>query len=134
MSLIETIISGNYAKAKGELYEAMDLIRDRKLVEVKKIIGARMDMVSEAVDEMLDEARIKIVKVRIRQGKIQRRKKVSNVKGYTFRGGKLTRMSPTERRRRRMGQRRGKIKRRAKLARTRIKMKRSLRRRASLGI
>lgn len=134
MSLIETIISGNYTKAKTELYEAMDLIRDKKLVEVKKILGARMDVVSEAVDGMLDEARIKIVKIRIRQGKIQRRKKVSNVMGYTFRGGKLTRMSPTERRRRRMGQRRGKIKRRAKLARTRIKMKRSLRKRKSIGL
>ena len=38
-------------------------------------------------------ARIKLVKLRIRNGKIQRRKKISNVPGYTLRGGKMTKMS-----------------------------------------
>ena len=85
-------------------------------------------------NEELDEARIKIVKARIRGGKIQRRKKVSNVPGMTLRGGKLTRMSPAERRRRKMGQRKGKMKRRAKMARTLMKRKRSLQKRRSLGL
>ena len=57
--------------------------------------------------------RVKLVKVRIRNGKVQRRKKVSNVPGMTFRGGKLKRMSVTERRNRKMGARKGKTKRRA---------------------
>ncbi len=82
----------------------------------------------------LDEARIKIVKARIRGGKVQRRKKVSNVAGYTFRGGQLKRMSPMERRRRKLGQRKGKIKRKAKLQRALIKRKRSLMRRKSIGL
>jgi len=85
-------------------------------------------------EEELDEARIKIVKARVRGGKIQRRKKVSNVPGMTFRGGKLTRMSPAERRRRKMGQRKGKMKRRAKMARTLMKRKRSLQKRRTLGL
>lgn len=85
-------------------------------------------------EEELDEARIKIVKARIRGGKIQRRKKVSNVPGMTFRGGKLTRMSPAERRRRKMGQRKGKMKRRAKMARTLMKRRRSLQKRRTLGL
>jgi len=88
----------------------------------------------ELTEEELEEARIKIIRARIRGGKLQRRKKVSNVPGYTFRGGKMTRMSPQERRKRRMGQRRGKIKRKAKLQRALMKRKRSMRRRAAMGI
>jgi hypothetical protein len=85
-------------------------------------------------EEKLDEARISIVKARVRGGKIQRRKKVSNVPGMTLRGGKLKRMSAAERRRRKLGQRKGKLKRRAKMARTLMKRQRSLRKRKSLGI
>jgi len=78
--------------------------------------------------------RKKLVKARVRGGKVQRRKVVSGVKGYTIRGGKLTRMSSAERLRRRISQRKAKVKRRAKLARSLIKRKRSLRRRQSLGL
>jgi hypothetical protein len=77
--------------------------------------------------------RTKIVRVRIRNGKVQRRKKVSNVKGYTIRGGRLQRISTQERMNRKRGARRGKIKRRAKLARSLMKRARSLRRLKSLG-
>jgi hypothetical protein len=89
---------------------------------------------NKLAEDELEEARIKIVKARIRGGKIQRRKKVSNVAGYTFRGGQLKRMSPMERRRRKLGQRKGKIKRKAKLQRSLIKRKRSLMRRKSIGL
>jgi hypothetical protein len=85
-------------------------------------------------EEELEEARINIVKARIRGGKIQRRKRVSNVPGMTLRGGTLKRMSAAERRRRKMGARKGKAKRRAKLSRSLMKRKRSLQRRKSLGL
>jgi hypothetical protein len=85
-------------------------------------------------EEKLEEARINIVKARIRGGQIQRRKKISNVPGMTIRGGKLQRMSPAERRRRKMGQRRGKIKRQAKMNRAIMKRQRSIRKRKALGI
>lgn len=82
--------------------------------------------------------RAKIIKIRIRtvDGKpvVQRRKKLSNVKGFTIRGGKMVRMSPSERLHRKMGAKRGKIKRRAKLARSLIKRKRALLRRKSMGL
>ena len=99
-----------------------------------------MSIVSEVIKEIIAEANVvrmgrkKLVKARVRGGKIQRRKVVSGVKGYTIRGGKLTRMTASERLRRRIAQRKGKVKRRAKLARSLIKRKRSLRRRQSLGI
>jgi hypothetical protein len=99
-----------------------------------------MSIVSEVIREIIAEANVvrmgrkKLVKARVRGGKVQRRKVVSGVKGYTIRGGKLTRMTASERLRRRIAQRKGKVKRRAKLARALIKRKRSLRRRQSLGI
>ena len=85
-------------------------------------------------DEQLDEARVNIVKARVRGGKVQRRKKISNVPGMTIRGGQLKRMSAAERRRRKMGARKGKIKRMAKMSRALMKRKRSLQKRKSLGL
>lgn len=85
-------------------------------------------------EEELDEARIAIVKARVRGGKVQRRKRVSNVPGMTLRGGKLKRMSPAERRRRKLGQKRGKLKRRSKMRMAIMKRKRSLRKRAAIGL
>jgi hypothetical protein len=99
-----------------------------------------MSIISNIVREIIAEAnvqkmgRIKLIRARVRGGKVQRRKKVSAVKGYTIRGGKLTRMKAAERLRRRISQRKGKIKRKAKLARSLIRRKRSLRKRKSLGL
>ena len=86
--------------------------------------------------QFLSEAgpRIKIVKIRFRAGKIQRRKKVSNVKGYKLKGMKLIRMSSQEKIHRKMGARKGKIKRRAKMARSIMNRKRTMRRRHSMGL
>lgn len=161
--LVESILDKKLNEAKVVFEDKMLSIVKAKLDESKKRVGAelseqiplvmtrtrRAEMLKRDVtesehirgtdphtehDEELDEARIAIVKARIRGGKVQRRKKVSNVAGYTLRGGQLTRMSPAERRNRRLGQRRGKVKRRAKMAMTRIKRQRSLRKRKSLGL
>ena len=84
--------------------------------------------------EYLTEAqRIKRIRVRIRGGKVQRNVKKSGIKGYTLRGGRLVRMSVQEKLHRKRGARKGKIKRRAKMARALMKRRRSLRRLASLG-
>lgn len=99
-----------------------------------------MSTVSETVREIIAEANVqkmgrkKLIRLRVRGGKVQRRKVVSAVKGYTIRGGKMIRMTSRERMKRKIGARRAKIKRRAKLARALIKRKRSLRKRTSLGL
>jgi hypothetical protein len=157
MNLIKAIGNKNYDDAKGLFAESISQIVEMKLLEMKKMLVAKEQEMSprQAYDggpkarqeklkrdvvestestEELDEGRIAIVKARVRGGKIQRRKKVSNVAGYTLRGGQLKRMSVTERRNRRLGQRRGKIKRRAKLNRALMKRARSLRKRASIGL
>lgn len=99
-----------------------------------------MSLISEAVREIIAEANVqkmgrkKLVRARIRGGKVQRRKVLSAVKGYTIRGGRLVRIPPSERLKRKVGARRAKLKRRAKMARALIKRKRSLRKRAALGL
>lgn len=140
------------SKEKPE-YDDIEDKRDEKAVNssIKTDLGGNQEVASGKTDlptkqtvnssekgdlkeEQLDEARVKIVKARIRGGKIQRRKKVSNVPGMTLRGGQLKRMSAAERRRRKLGARKGKMKRRAKLSRSLMKRKRSMQRRKSLGL
>lgn len=99
-----------------------------------------MSQVSEIVREIIAEANVqrmgrkKLIRARVRGGKVQRRKVLSAVPGYTIRGGKLVRIPPRERMKRKLAARRAKIKRKAKMARALIKRKRSLRKRASLGL
>ena len=136
-SLIDAILSNDLLEAKRILDERLDELADDALTDVKD------DMALEMFDVDLDEleegnimkmGRTKLIRVRIRGGKIQRRKKLSAVQGYTTRGGKLVRMSPVERRNRKMASRRSKFKRRAKLRQSLRKRKISLRRRSAMGL
>jgi len=86
------------------------------------------------IAESNTKTRIRVVKARIRNGKVQRRVRVSGVKGYTVRGGVLVRISPIERLHRKAGARKGKIRRRAKMARIVMKRSRTMRRRKSMGL
>jgi hypothetical protein len=78
--------------------------------------------------------RKRIVRLRIRKGKVQRNKTFSSVPGYTIRSGKLVRMSYTERRDRRMASSMSKFKRAAKMKQTIRKRKTSFRKRGALGL
>lgn len=97
-----------------------------------------MKCFKEFLSEAVRGPRIRLIRARIRSvgGKItvQRRRRVSGVKGYTYKGGTLKRISPLERLHRRKGQRRGKFKRKAKMARIRLRYKRSMARRKALGL
>jgi len=139
--IIESIILDDFNSANESLSESFVEILKDKLLEAKKIVAAKYG-VSELAEalESIDEAnvtkmgRLKMIKARIRGGKVQRRVKKSAVPGLTLRGGKLVRMSPSEKRARKMGARRGKIKRRAKLARALMKRRRSLMKRKAMGL
>ena len=76
----------------------------------------------------------KLIKVRVRAGKVQRRKVVSAVPGFKVVGNQVKRESAKERLDRKRGARKAKIKRRAKMARALIKRKRSLRKRSAMGL
>jgi hypothetical protein len=109
-----------------------------------RVAGEHYEEIEEDVyfedDTKLSEAnvqkmgRTRLVRVRVRGGKIQRRKKFATVKGYTIRHGRVVRMSALEIRHRKMAARRAKFKRRAKLKQSLRKRKISLRRRRSMGL
>jgi len=82
----------------------------------------------------LDEARVNIVKARIRGGVVQRRQRVSNVPGMTIRGGQLVRMSASERRARKLGAKKAARKTKTKQTQILRKRKMSLMKRQRLGI
>ena len=143
ISLVETVTNKDFIKAQSIFTEKMLVAFSILNEEKKKMIAATLteeNNTSLAEEQnyetlkLVSEARVRIIKARIRNGKVQRRKKVSNVAGFTLRSGKLTRMSPAERRRRKLGAKRGKIKRRAQMTRTLMKRQRSLRRRKSMGL
>lgn len=131
---INSILSNKLAEAKKELESTIQGLVEKKLSQLK------IKMTAEMYGVQLDEAnvmrmgRTKVVRVRIRKGKVQRRKKFSAVKGFTIRGGKLIRMSPQERRNRKMAARRAKFKRRAKLKQALRKRNISLRKRRAMGL
>lgn len=149
-SFVAKLLSNNVLEAKNILDDRLKNLVEHKLNQIKirmaaetfEAIGVEVDFFVEEVEE-LDESkkknvtkmgRTKIVRVRIRGGKVQRRKKMSAVKGYTLRGGKMVRMSALERRHRKMAARRAKFKRRAKLRQALRKRKQSLRRRRAMGL
>ena len=136
-SLIDAILSNDLLEAKRILDERLDELADDALTDVKDDMALEMfgvDLNELEEGNIMKMGRTKMIRVRIRGGKIQRRKKLSAVQGYTTRGGKLVRMSPVERRNRKMASRRSKFKRRAKLRQALRKRKMSLRRRSAMGL
>ena len=129
-----SLLDNNPAKAKSVLENRIKNLVAEKLNQIKLQMSAEYfgNLVEAA--NIMKMGRLKMTKVRIRKGKIQRRKKVSAVKGYTIRGGKLTRMSPLERRHRKMAAIRTKSKRRGKIKQMLRKRSISLRKRGAMGL
>ncbi len=140
MSIASSIITGDYSNAKALLEARIEKIFYEKLEELKEkliddIYGDYEETLSESILHNIQKiGRAKLIKIRIRGGKVQRRKKLSAVKGYTIRNGKMIRMSSTELRNRRMGARKAKIKRRSKMNQILRKRKISLRKRRTIGL
>jgi hypothetical protein len=141
MNLVDAILSENWNIAKDLIEQRIAELIEQKTQQLKQEIAfEEYGDYDEEYYEELDEAnvqkmgRTKLVRIRIRGGKVQRRKKFSSVKGYTIRGGKLTRMSSLERRHRKMAARKSKFKRRAKLSQSLRKRRMSLRKRKAMGI
>jgi hypothetical protein len=120
----------------GDLAEAKEALVDR----IEELVAEKLEQVEVEIVDELDEGNIqkmgrtKLIRVRFRGGKVQRRVKKSAVPGFTIRGGKLTRMMPQERRNRKMAARRSKFKRRSKLRQSLRKRQISLRKRKAMGL
>ena len=140
---IESIIKGRILEAKFELTDKLNQIVAKKLEESKKYIASDL---YEEFEEILDEANIvkmgRVLRIRRRirrnaKGKIvvQRNKRKSAIKGYRLSGNTIKRIPATARiAKARKLKRYWKTKGRAKLKRTLLKRKMSLRRRKSMGI
>jgi hypothetical protein len=132
-SFVSKLLSNNLVEARNEIEDRLKNLVAEKINQIKLRLAAEMyNVVVEG--NILRMGRTKMVKVRVRKGKIQRRRKVSAIKGYTIRGGKMTRMTPMERRHRKMGAKRSKFKRRAKLRQSLRKRRMSLRKRSAMGL
>lgn len=131
-NFVSKLLAGSLVEARELLEDRLDQLIEERLTEEKAKIALEMFDLEEGNIQRM--GRMKLVRVRIRKGKVQRRKKVSAVKGFTMRGGRMIRMSPMERRHRKMAARRSKFKRRAKLGQALRKRKMSLRRRNSMGL
>jgi hypothetical protein len=128
-SFVQYIFEGKLKEAKEQLVERIEELISEKLEDIEvEIID---DLTEGNIQKM---GRTKLIRVRIRKGKVQRRVKKSAVQGFTIRGGKLTRMSPQERRHRKMAARRSKFKRRSKLRQSLRKRVLSIRKRKAMGL
>ena len=144
--LVESILAEDLNQAAENLSESFVEILRQKMTEAKKIVAAKYGVaeLAEALDnieeEQIDEAnivrmgRLKMIRARIRGGKVQRRVRKSAIPGMRVSNGKLVRMTPSEKRKRKIGARRAKIKRRAKMARALMKRRRSIAKRKALGL
>jgi hypothetical protein len=141
--IVNLVLEGKLIEAKEKLEQFINQKIKAKLFEKK------LSLVYEMYDELdcdlsieeLNEAknsqkagRVKVVRVRVRGGKMQTRKKFSAIKGYTIRGGKMVRMSSQEQQKRRLGAVKSRYKRRAKLQQALRKRQRSIGKRKAMGI
>ena len=145
MSLVELIVNGRLAEAKEVVFARLDVISSDRLQEEKIVVGQdTYTMVEEVLDEastnVIKMGRIKKIRRRIRrnaQGRIVVQKNVrkSAIKGYRVSGNSVKRIPAIQRiQKARKLKRYWQTKGKAKLRRTLLKRKMSIRRRTSMGI
>jgi hypothetical protein len=142
MKLVDLIFEGKLVEAKEELFTRLNEVASKRLEEIKRTVAA--DIYEEV--EVLDEAniqrmgRIQKIRRRIRRNAkgriiVQRNVRRSAIKGFRISGNTVKRIPAMARiQKSRKLKRYWKTKGRAKLNRTLLKRKMSLRRRTSMGI
>ena len=146
MNFLDLLFQNKLDEAKKHLLAHLNAITTSRLAEAKRYVVADM---FEEVEEQLDEkrnpnlikmGRITRVRRRIRRNAkgrivVQKNRRRSGIKGYRISGNTVKRISATERlRKARLLKRSWKTTRRAKLRRSLLKRKMSMRRRASMGL
>ena len=134
LNLVPNKLKTSIDQIKSKTKEIKDTLKAAKAEADNKVEKFTEQVELDEASNVQKMGRKKLIRARVRGGKVQRRKVVSAVKGYTMRGGKLTRMTSSERLKRKISQRKAKIKRKAKAARALMKRKRSLRKRTALGL
>lgn len=146
MNFVDLIIAGKLDEAKACISNSLFEIMKQRLAEAKRYVAA--DMFGEVLDEavprrnpnIIKQGRIQKIRRRIRRNKqgriiVQKNVRRSGVKGYRISGTTVRRIPAVERlRKARLLKRAWKTTRRAKLRRSLMKRKMSMRRRASIGL
>lgn len=148
MKFVEKIVANRLAEAKDEIFARLNAIVSKRLSEAKVYVaGERFEEV-EVIDEaaprrnpnVIKMGRIKKIRRRIRRNAkgrivVQKNRRRSGIKGYRISGNTVRRIPAGERlRKARLLKRSWKTTRRAKIRRTMVKRKLSMRRRAALGL
>ena len=144
MSFVKSLIDNKLDEAKDKLFAHLNEIVAKRLAEAKRYVAE--DMFNEVLDEatqnrnIIKMGRVQKIRRRIRRnakGKIVIQKNVrrSAIKGYRISGNTVKRIPATVRlRKARLLKRSWKTTRKAKLRRTLMKRKMSMRRRSSIGL
>jgi Tfp pilus assembly pilus retraction ATPase PilT len=144
MSFVSSLIENKLDEAKEKLFAHLNEIVAKRLAEAKRYVAE--DMFIEVLDEatqnrnIIKMGRVQKIRRRIRRnakGKIVIQKNVrrSAIKGYRISGNTVKRIPATVRlRKARLLKRSWKTTRKAKLRRTLMKRKMSMRRRSSIGL
>jgi Tfp pilus assembly pilus retraction ATPase PilT len=144
MSFVSSLIENKLDEAKEKLFAHLNEIVAKRLAETKRYVAE--DMFNEVLDEatqnrnIIKMGRVQKIRRRIRRnakGKIVIQKNVrrSAIKGYRISGNTVKRIPATVRlRKARLLKRSWKTTRKAKLRRTLMKRKMSMRRRSSIGL
>jgi len=147
MRLIDLVAANKLDEAKQELFAFLSDIVQKRLSEAKKYVAAdnyeEVEELDEAVKRnpnIIKMGRINRIRRRIRRNAkgrivVQKNRRRSGIKGYRISGNTVKRIPATERlRKARLLKRSWKTTRRAKIRRSLLKRKLSMRRRASLGL
>ena len=145
MKFIDFILEGKLNEAREALKARLDEIAAKRLAEAKRYVEADMFEEVEELDEkrnpnLIKMGRITRVRRRIRRNAkgrivVQKNRRRSGIKGYRIVGNTVRRIPAAQRlRKARLLKRSWKTTRRAKLRRSLLKRKLSMRRRASMGL
>ena len=148
MNFIDSILKGKLDEAREQLRNRLNEITSKRLAEAKRYVEA--DMFETVEIELVEAAkrnpniikmgRINKIRRRIRRNAkgrivVQKNARRSGIKGYRIKGSRVVRIPATERlRKARLLKRSWKTTRRAKIRRTLLKRKLSMRRRSSIGL
>jgi PHD/YefM family antitoxin component YafN of YafNO toxin-antitoxin module len=142
MKLIDLIAEGKFAEAREEIYSLLNTVAQKRLQEAKRIIAVDIYEEMEELNEanIVRQGRIQKIRRRIRRNAkgriiVQRNVRRSAIKGFRISGNTVKRIPAMARiNKARKLKRYWKTKGRAKLGRTLLKRKMSMRRRQSMGI
>lgn len=148
MSIVDSLIENKLDEAKQKILARLEEITSKYLDEAKRYVAAdRFEEVEEELEEAVKRnpniirmGRVKKIRRRIRRNAkgrivVQKNRRRSAIKGYRISGNTVRRIPATTRlRKARLLKRSWKTTRRAKLRRSLIKRRMSMRRRSSLGL